>query len=722
MRGFTGLLALVALPALAQSAAVKIDIDAGAHRRTISPLIYGVAYATQAQLEDLNAPLNRRGGNATSRYNWQLNADNRAADWYFESQGYPSPEPGAVVDEFVTATRGAGAEPLVTIPMVGWVAKLGAGRSKLSSFSIAKYGTQQDRDVGWFTDAGNGVGLDGAFLTNDPNDANVPADAAFHQDWVRHLVERWGPASSSGVRYYVMDNEPSLWHATHRDVHPVGATMEEVRDKHLAHAAVVKSVDPNALIMGPEEWGWSGFLYSGLDHQEGPKSGYSHYPDREAHGGWDYLPWLLDQFRQDEARTGRRLLDVLTVHYYPQGGEFSTDTSPAMQLRRNRSTRSLWDPNYTDETWINDKVMLVPRLKRWVAQHYPGTQVGITEYNWGAEAHISGALAQADILGIFGREGLDYATRWETPATSTPTFQAMKLYRNHDGRRSSFGDVSVTCTVPDPDTLSAFAAERTADGALTVMAVSKVLSGDTPVTLRPRHFHPGLLAQRWELTAAGTITRREDVAVDDQGQLTATLPPQSITLFVLPPNGATPVNLAPVASAVGTNTTGLAPLVADFDGSGSTDTDGTLVSYAWDFGDGQGALGPTARHAFTAPGDYTVTLTVTDDAGATASMSVAVKVNAATTTLAAPTSLYTKTMGGQVRVYWTDNAQGEEGYIIERCPATWPMDFQEVGRVGANATSYADPQPPAGSHFYRVRAFTATTTSLYSNMDGTTPR
>ncbi|MFY0573367.1 hypothetical protein ACN28S_02470 [Cystobacter fuscus] len=56
----------------------------------------------------------------------------------------------------------------------------------------------------------------------------------------------------------------------------------------------------------------------------------------------------------------------------------------------------------------------------------------------------------------------------------------MKLYRNYDGRKSTFGDVSVACSVPEPDHLSAFAAQRTSDGALTVMVVNKVLTGTTP--------------------------------------------------------------------------------------------------------------------------------------------------------------------------------------------------------------------------------------------------
>ena len=65
---------------------------------------------------------------------------------------------------------------MLTIPMIGWVAKLGPNRSKLASFSIAKYGAQTGNDWQWFPDAGNGIRTNGQFVTgNDPNDANVPA-------------------------------------------------------------------------------------------------------------------------------------------------------------------------------------------------------------------------------------------------------------------------------------------------------------------------------------------------------------------------------------------------------------------------------------------------------------------------------------------------------------------------------------------------------------------
>src|SRR6266700_5510022 len=132
--------------------------------------------------------------------------------------------------------------------------------------------------------------------------------------------------------------------------------------------------------------------------------------------------------------------------------------------------------------------MLIPRIKTWLSTYYPGLKTAITEYNWGAEGHINGATTQADIYGIFGREGLDFATRWTTPDPSTPTYKAMKLYRNYDGNKSTFGDVSVAASVANPDNVAAFAATRASDGALTVMLVGKYLTGSTPVTVNVANF------------------------------------------------------------------------------------------------------------------------------------------------------------------------------------------------------------------------------------------
>src|SRR5436853_310414 len=151
-----GAAVLPASAALGANPPVTVSVDATAGVHPISPLIYGTASATQAELADLNAPVNRYGGNNTSRYNWQLNADNRGSDWYFESIGDSSATAGERGDTFFTISRAAGAQAMLTVPMIGWVGKLGVNRNKLSSFSIAKYGAQTGNNWQWFPDAGNG--------------------------------------------------------------------------------------------------------------------------------------------------------------------------------------------------------------------------------------------------------------------------------------------------------------------------------------------------------------------------------------------------------------------------------------------------------------------------------------------------------------------------------------------------------------------------------------
>lgn len=545
---------------------ITITIDAAANRHPINPNIYGVSFASIDDLRSLQSPLNREGGNGETRYNWQANATNRASDGFFESIGESSATPGEHADTFIDTSKAGGAEPMITIPIMGWVARLGPDRSGLNSFSVAKYGPQQSTDP-QMPDAGNGTRPDGSLIVNnDPNDANLPVDATFQQAWVQHLVSRWGLAANGGVRYYVLDNEHSLWQSTHRDVHPAGATMDEVFSKMMNSAQSIKSVDPGALVAGPEEWGWGGYFSSGYDQQWDAAHGPSDSPDRAAHGNADYLPWLLDQFRAYDTMHGVRLLDLFTVHYYPQGGEFSDNTSIQMQLLRNRSTRSLWDASYVDASWIANKVQLIPLLHSWVDEHYPGTKIGITEYNWGAESHINGATAQADILGIFGREGLDLATRFMTPSFFSPVYKAMQMYLR------GFGDISVKTSSPDPDNLSAFAAVRSADQALTVMLVSKTLEGDTATTIDVSNFDTRGRVQIWQLTAENLITYLGDVALSGTS-FHMILPPQSITMAVfLGPSGQV-TGPALALSGPPTLTDGL------FAFSGTASPDVTSISY-----------------------------------------------------------------------------------------------------------------------------------------------
>lgn len=74
----------------------------------------------------------------------------------------------------------------------------------------------------------------------------------------------------------------------------------------------------------------------------------------------------------------------------------------------------------------------------------------------------------------------------------------------------------------------------------------------------------------------------------------------------------------PVAAFTVTPEAGEAPLPVTLDASASRDPDGSIISYVWDFGDGETlrSEGPTAEHTYAVPDAYAVTLTVTDDKGA----------------------------------------------------------------------------------------------------------
>ena len=302
---------------------------------------------------------------------------------------------------------------MLTIPMIGWVPKLGPGRSKLSSYSISKYGPQTGSDAQWMSDAGNGISSTNGnkpITWNDPNDANFPTNAAFQQAFIQHLTNRWQWSTSGGVPYYCMDNEHSIWFSTHRDVHPAGPTMQEIRTNFFAYAGVVKALDPDAQVLAPEEWGWSGYFFSGYDQQNiglppiattmaagitvpGCSASFISAPPTPTSGYWMCSPCIAIPRAASSAATSRAPCNCCAT------------------ARR----ASFWDTNYVDASWIgqqaaNNILMLIPRMKNWVALYYPGTRTGITEYNWGGEGNINGATTQADILGIFGREGLDLAT------------------------------------------------------------------------------------------------------------------------------------------------------------------------------------------------------------------------------------------------------------------------------------------------------------------------
>lgn len=514
----------------------QLSVDLSAARRPISPEIYGINYADETLATVLNLPVRRWGGNATTRYNWQNDTSNRASDWFFENipEENEAPEQlpnGSAADRFVEQDRRTGTKTLLTMPLIGWTAK---SRDFACGFSVAKYGAQQQTDS-WQADCGNGLTATGEPLTgNEPTDTSTAIDPSFVQAWINHLTAQFGTAAEGGVAYYNLDNEPMLWHVTHRDIHPDPVGYDELRDRTYAYAAAIKAADPTAQTLGPAEWGWTGYFFSALDSTAGG-SWWNQAPDRAEHADLPLVPWYLQEMQRYEQEHGVRLLDYLDLHYYPQtsGVALAPVGDSDTRERRLRSTRSLWDATYQDESWIEEPVRLIPRMREWVDTYYPGTKLAIGEYNWGALDHLNGALAQADVLGIFGREGLDMAFLWAPLSADEPFAYAFRMYRNYDGAGSTFGDSSVHATSTNQDKLAIYAAQRSSDQALTILVVNKsneafnstVAIAGQPVTGA---------AQVFQYSAADlqSIQSLPALTVTTNG-LPATFPGQSITLFVL---------------------------------------------------------------------------------------------------------------------------------------------------------------------------------------------
>lgn len=444
------------------------SVDCGGKAQEISPLIYGIALNSRLEPSDthqwkLNATSRRWGGNPTSRYNWELgNAWNTASDYYFQNVDYA---PGFTWKTFLDSNRDRRVGSAITLPIMGWVAK----DARSVSFPKSEFPHQQEFDPDG-RGAGNGVGKDGKPLTPGPAArTSIPAPPDFVARWVTAIRENEAKRGKT-VDVYFLDNEPALWNDTHRDVHPEPVGYDELLDRTVKYGSAVRKVAPDALIAGPAEWGWPAYFHSAID----AKAGFLMKPDRRKHGDVPLLDWWLDQLAAHEKKTGTRVLDVLDLHFYPQarglgvGSDGNTDAET--NALRIRSTRALWDPKYTDESWIKEPVRLIPMMRELVAAHYPGLKLAIGEYNFGAERHLSGGLALAEALGRFGQEGLYAAWYWTYPPEGSPAFWAFRAYRDYDGKGAHFADWSLPTSAPRDASL--FAARSTDGTKVTLVALN----------------------------------------------------------------------------------------------------------------------------------------------------------------------------------------------------------------------------------------------------------
>jgi mannan endo-1,4-beta-mannosidase len=526
-----------AAPLARADIAVTVAVDPAAGRTAISPYVYGV----NQDLPGYTATARRQGGNRSTGYNWENNASNAGSDWMHSSDnfstwvmGIPDSQaatPGIAVTTFHDQSIAAGnAYSIVTLQMAGYVAA-----DKSGAVTTGQVAPSSRWKPSLFTKPG-------AFsLTPDTSDGAVYMD-----EFLNFLVDRYGnAATATGVRGYNLDNEPDLWAHTHARMHPTQPTCVELVTRSADLAKAVKRVDPAAETIGFVSYGFNGY-YSFQDA-----------PDWTAEKATGSYRWFVDYFlakmKAASDTAGVRLLDVLDVHHYTEhnaGGVRVSDGTDFSNLDANKgriqAPRALWDASFNENSWIKQWFSAfypyLPNLKAAIATHYPGTKLAITEYNYGGESHISGGLAQADTLGIFGRDGVYLANLWllhDSPA-SLYAAAAFRLYRDYDGAGGKFGDTSVGATVSSLENASAYAALHGSSGAkLHLVVLNKHYDQASAVTVQIAGATRYTRARVFAFDAAGAaITERAVISGITGNQFTTTLAALTAAHVVLEAEGS----------------------------------------------------------------------------------------------------------------------------------------------------------------------------------------
>ena len=229
--------------------------------------------------------------------------------------------------------------------------------------------------------------------------------------------------------------------------------------------------------------------------------------------GRDFLNFYLQQMKQAEQTYGKRLLDVLDVHWYPEAQSSDgiriteQNNTATVVAARLQAPRSLWDPTYTETSWITQwstygPINLLPRLQGKIDANYPGTKLSITEYNYGGGNHISGGIAEADVLGIFGRQGVFAANEWPLSGDESFIGGGMQMFRNFDGNNGTFGDTSVSAQTNNNAASSIYASLDSQNPNRMVLVAINKTDHSINALMNMQHASSSALADIYQLTSA----------------------------------------------------------------------------------------------------------------------------------------------------------------------------------------------------------------------------
>lgn len=578
-----------------------IDLCAGPARQydppaapqTVPDYVYGINAGSYVATATRWGMI-RQGGDDDSAYNWTVDYTNSGADYcYYQGAATTNGNlAGRYTDptgDTIPAALAKGEAFLATVPILDYVAatydrntgwdtaanasdvcpgpdSLCSNRSGQVSanvvdksegdpgfgatltFAYANDGTSTPTGSPAFI--ANVMSKDGTFCSCAPGaktcaGCKVSTNPVAQDEFVNFLKVNY--ASGGAPVFFDLDNEPNYWVGTHPELYPNDCSKgsvpwDDVVTRNVNAATAVKKTWPAAKVFGPVVAG-DGMAYGG-DYNS---------PDFVA-GTEEFSDYYLQKLAAASVTAGQALVDVFDVHYYTVG---STDAECL------ESPRLFWDPNATDISAAETNTLdfnygdhsywdmywyprqTIPRLQKKVAAAYSGKSttapgLSFSEYNPGCETAISGGVAEADLLGIFGREGVSAASAWPLkPATGNYLVAAFDLYRNYDGHGSTVGDTAVRSTTSDTKNTSVYAFTHGGDATLVEVVAINKLATSQAVTIQIAPAPALHTATLYNLVAASPAVTAVSGAAPavtcacNACSLTLTMPATSATTVVL---------------------------------------------------------------------------------------------------------------------------------------------------------------------------------------------
>lgn len=509
---------------------VTVTVNPG-QTRSISPWIYGINSYSGVP-NPPHVTFDRAGGNRWTAYNWENNFSNAGSDFGpYSNDNFlsSSTTPAEAVRSFIAGDHTAGLASLMTVQLQGLVSADGNGNVSVANPpDMTRFKTVVDKKS-----TVSGVPFT---TTPDTSDANVFMDEflwALDQKFSGQNIFGSSPALPTFVSF---DNEPELWNSTHLEVQgPNPVTSDAYITKTINLAQALKDQFPDVIIFGPVHYGFQG-IYNWQGELSATPSGSNWFPDK-----------YLQAMQTASNAYGKPLVDVYDFHWYPEVYD-SANTRITSMSGANLSAadvqlivqapRDLWDPTFNDagnsNPWIYNElgqtpVQIIPRLQAKINAEFPAMKgLSITEYEGGGWNHIAGTIAEADMLGIFGEQGLFAAALWPPSGTYDYALAGFRAFRGFDGGSANFGDISVQTTSSDVSQVAVYASEDSkTPGRVVLVAINRSTSSHVTAING--------------MTLSGTATIYQMTAGSAQGQtpvhpvLVGTMPASGTSLQITLP-------------------------------------------------------------------------------------------------------------------------------------------------------------------------------------------